>query len=131
LDASLNIIKVIKSRRMRWAGMQHAWKRWEMYIILWVVNLKGRDHSEDLSVVRKIIRIYLRETGEWLAQWYRAGLRAEWSEVQVPAGAGNYSPHHRVQTGSGGHPISYLIGARGPFSGAKAAGSWSWPLTSI
>jgi hypothetical protein len=27
LDASLNIIKVIKSRRMRWAGMQHAWKR--------------------------------------------------------------------------------------------------------
>jgi hypothetical protein len=35
-----------------------------------------------------------------------------------------------VQTGSGVHPTSYPVGTRDPFPGGKAAGSWSWPLTS-
>jgi hypothetical protein len=38
------------------------------------------------------------------AQWYSAGLRAGWS-----AGDGNFSLHHRVQTGSGAHPASYSV----------------------
>jgi hypothetical protein len=46
-------------------------------------------------------------------------------------GAGNFPVHHRVQTGSGAHPASYLVGTRGSFPGDKAAGAWSWPLTSI
>jgi hypothetical protein len=50
--------------------------------------------------------------------------------VQFPAGAGNFF-HHRVQTGSGAHSASYPMGTRGSFPGGKAAGSWSWPLTSI
>jgi hypothetical protein len=29
------------------------------------------------------------------------------------------------------HPASYPMGTRGSFPGGKAAGSWSWPLTSI
>jgi hypothetical protein len=61
--------------------------------------------------------------GVGIAQWYRTRLRAGWSGVRVPAGAGNFSLHHRVQTGSGTHPDS--------FPGGKAAGSWSWLLTSI
>jgi hypothetical protein len=36
-----------------------------------------------------------------------------------------------VQTGSGAHPASYPMGNRGSFPGGKAAGAWSWPLTSI
>jgi hypothetical protein len=32
------------------------------------------------------------------AQWYGAGLGAGWWVVHVPAGAGNFSLHHRVQT---------------------------------
>jgi hypothetical protein len=36
---------------------------------------------------------------------------------------------HRVQTGSGLHPASYLMGTGGSFAGNKAAGSWSWQLT--
>jgi hypothetical protein len=36
-----------------------------------------------------------------------------------------------VQTGSGAHPISYPMGTGGSFPGGKAAGAWSWPLTSI
>jgi hypothetical protein len=66
-----------------------------------------------------------------IAQWYGAGLRARWSGVRVPAGAGNFSLHHHVQTGSEAHPASYPMGTRGSFSGGKAAGSWRFPLTSI
>jgi hypothetical protein len=43
--------------------------------------------------------------------------------VRVPAGAGNFSLHHRIQTGSGAHPDSYPMGTRGSFPGGKAAGA--------
>jgi hypothetical protein len=69
-----------------------------------------------------------RRRGARIAQWYRMDDRG----FRVPAGAGNFSLHHRyVQTGSGGHPASYPTGTRGSFPGAKAARAWSWPLTSI
>jgi hypothetical protein len=42
--------------------------------------------------------------------------------IGFPAGAENFSLHHRVQTGSGAHPASYKIGTRGSFPGCKAAG---------
>jgi hypothetical protein len=41
------------------------------------------------------------------------------------------SLHHRVQNGSGAHPASYPMGIRNSSPGGKAAGAWSWPLTSI
>jgi len=54
------------------------------------------------------------------------------SGVRVPAGVGNFSLHYRcVHTGSGPHPSSYPMGTSDPFPGGKAAGAWSWPLTSI
>jgi hypothetical protein len=43
------------------------------------------------------------------------------SRVRFPAGAGNFSPHHRIQNGSGAHPASYPMGTRGSFPGGKAA----------
>jgi hypothetical protein len=45
------------------------------------------------------------------------------SRVRFPAGAGNFSLHHRVQNGSGAHPASYLMGTGGSFHGSKAAGA--------
>jgi hypothetical protein len=45
------------------------------------------------------------------------------SRVRLPAGAGNFSLHHRVQNGSGAHPASYPMGPRGSFPGGKAAGA--------
>jgi hypothetical protein len=51
------------------------------------------------------------------------GLRDGLSVVRVPAGAGNLSLHHRVQTGSGAHPASYPMGTRGSFPRGKAAGA--------
>jgi hypothetical protein len=41
--------------------------------------------------------------------------------VRFPAGAGNFSLHHRVQNGSGAHPASYSMGTRATFSRGKAA----------
>jgi hypothetical protein len=49
--------------------------------------------------------------------------------VRVPVGS-EFSLLHIAQTSSGAHPASYPMGTWGSFSGGKAAGVWSWPLTS-
>jgi hypothetical protein len=51
------------------------------------------------------------------------GLDDRGSGVRFPAGAGNFSLHHRIQNGSGAHPASYPMGARGSFPGGKVAGA--------
>jgi hypothetical protein len=43
----------------------------------------------------------------------------------------DFSLRNRVQNGSGDHPASYPMSTRGFLPGDKAAGAWSWPLTSI
>jgi hypothetical protein len=40
----------------------------------------------------------------------------------VPAGAGNLSLHHRVQTGSEAQSVSYPMGIRGTFPRVKPQG---------
>jgi hypothetical protein len=40
---------------------------------------------------------------------------------RFPAGTGNFSLHHRVQTGSGAHLASYPMGTGGSFPGGKTA----------
>ena len=42
LYSSPNIVRVIKSRRMRWAGMQHVWGKGDVYIGFWWGNLGER-----------------------------------------------------------------------------------------
>jgi hypothetical protein len=51
------------------------------------------------------------------------GLDDRGSRVRIPAGAGNFSLHHRVQNGSGTHPASYPVGARGSLPAGKVAGA--------
>jgi hypothetical protein len=51
------------------------------------------------------------------------GLDDRGSRVRFPAGAGNFSLHHRVQNGSGAYPASYPMGTRGSFPVGKAAGA--------
>jgi hypothetical protein len=50
------------------------------------------------------------------------GLDDRGYRVWFPAGAGNFSLHHRVQNGTGTHPVSYQMGTRGSFPGGKAEG---------
>jgi hypothetical protein len=51
----------------------------------------------------------------------RYGLDDYGSRVRFSVGAGNFSLHHRIQTGSGAHPASYRMGTRGYFLGGKTA----------
>jgi hypothetical protein len=49
------------------------------------------------------------------------GLDDRGSRVRFPAGARNFSPHYRIQNGSGAHPASYPMATGGSFPGGKAA----------
>jgi hypothetical protein len=49
------------------------------------------------------------------------GLADQMIGVRFSAGAGDFSLHHRVQTGSGPHPASYPTGTRGSLPGSKTA----------
>jgi hypothetical protein len=60
--------------------------------------------------------------GAGIRQWHSAGLRTGRSGVRVPAGAGNVSLHHRVQTGSGTHPVSYPMDTKGSSLGVRRLG---------
>jgi hypothetical protein len=50
------------------------------------------------------------------------GLDDRGSKVPFPAGAGNFSLHHRVQNGCGAHSVSYPMGTRCSFLGVKRPG---------
>jgi hypothetical protein len=52
----VNIIWVIKSRRMRWTGhVTRIGRREEVLTGFWWGNLRERDHLEDLGVVGRMI----------------------------------------------------------------------------
>jgi hypothetical protein len=55
-----------------------------------------------------------------IALGYRLDDRS--SRVRFPAGAGNFSLHHRVQNGSGALPASYPMGTGDSFLGVKRPG---------
>jgi hypothetical protein len=50
-----NIIRVIKSRRMRWAGRREHMGRREICTGFWQGNMKEGDHLEDLGIDGRII----------------------------------------------------------------------------
>jgi hypothetical protein len=55
LYSSLNIVRVIKSRRMRGLDMWHAWERGEVSMGFWLGGPKVRGNCEDLGVGGRII----------------------------------------------------------------------------
>jgi hypothetical protein len=65
--SSLNTIKVIKSRTVRWVGhVVHTW-RWEIRKKFWLERLKVRDHSEDLDVdINSFVRTSCCCRGWWV-----------------------------------------------------------------
>jgi hypothetical protein len=54
LYSSPNMFKVIKSRRMRWAGHVARMGREEVFTEFWLGGPKARDHGEDLGVGGRI-----------------------------------------------------------------------------
>jgi hypothetical protein len=69
LYSSPNILRVIKSRRMRWAGHVARMGREEVFTVFWLGGPKARDHWEDLGLGG---RITLRWT---------LGSRYRWGEL--------------------------------------------------
>jgi hypothetical protein len=65
------------------------------------------------------------------AQWYSAGLRPWWPGVRVPAREGNFFSSPLSPYRLWGLPSLLANGYQGLFLWIKAAGAWSWPLTSI
>jgi hypothetical protein len=55
LYSSPNIVRVIKSRRMRWTGHVARMGRGDVFIGFWLGGPKARDHWEDLGVGGRII----------------------------------------------------------------------------
>jgi hypothetical protein len=53
--SSPNIIRVIKSRKMRWAGQVALWGRGEVHTGFWWGDLREGDHMGDLGVGGRII----------------------------------------------------------------------------
>jgi hypothetical protein len=65
LYSSSNIVQVIKSRRMKWAGHVALWGRGEAYTRFWWGNLRVRDHLEDPAVDGRLILRRISGSGMW------------------------------------------------------------------
>jgi hypothetical protein len=76
LYASPNAIRVIKSRRMRWAGHVARMGKLEMRTVFWLEDLKRRDHLKNVGIYGKIILEWILGKGADGAQWFSAGLLA-------------------------------------------------------
>ena len=76
-----NIIRLIKSRRIKWAGHVASMGRVEVYTGYWWGNLRERDHLEDLDIDCRIILRWIFRTwdvGVWTGSiWLRTGTGGE------------------------------------------------------
>jgi hypothetical protein len=54
LHSSPNIVRVTISRRIRWAGHVACMGRGEVFTGFWLGGPNGRDHWEDVGIVRGI-----------------------------------------------------------------------------
>ena len=77
LYSSPNIVREMKSKRMRWVVMQHVWGRGEVYTGCWWRNRRERDHLGDTGLDGRImLRWIFRnwDMGAWTEQiWLRLG----------------------------------------------------------
>jgi hypothetical protein len=88
-----------------------------------------RTEKENVVVYYKLLSLRSQEA-RWLSG-VALGYGLDDRGFETGKGARNFCLLHRVQTGSGAHPTSYPMSNRVSFPGGKAAGAWSWLLTSI
>ena len=79
LYSSPSIMRVIKPRRMTWAG--HVWRKGEVCTRFWWGNLKERDHWGDQDVDGRIIlRLIFRK--------WEGVVGTRWSWLRIGTGGG-------------------------------------------
>jgi hypothetical protein len=97
------------------------WRR--TVVALLIKRLPGKEKQraryQEFSLCEDNQPIKSRDSSVGIVLGY--GLDDRGSRVRFPAGAGNFSLHHRVQNDSGAHPASYAMGTRNSFPGSKAA----------
>jgi len=80
---SPNIVRVIKSRRMRWAGHVARMGRGEAYTGFWWGDRRERDHWRDSGVDERIILRWIfrkQDVGVWTgSSWLR--VRDRWRAI--------------------------------------------------
>jgi hypothetical protein len=84
-------------------------------------ELQIENSTVGLGIVAYIPSFMSRHSSVGIALAY--GLDDRGSRIRFPAGAANFSLHHRVQDGCGAHPVSYPMDTRGSFPRVKAAGA--------
>jgi hypothetical protein len=98
--------------------MDKATKDWEEFVAFYEIRCESPGRTEENHV--KLQTENSCDSSVGIALGHRLDDRG--SRVPFPAGAGNFSLHHRVHNGSGAHPASYPRGTGGSFPGGKAAG---------
>ena len=82
LYCSPNIVQVIKSRRMTWAGHVARMGRREVYTGFWWGNQRERDHLQDPGVDGRIIL-------KWIFRKWEEVVGAGWSWLRIGTGGGH------------------------------------------
>ena len=77
-----NIVRVVKSRRIRWAGHVALWGRVEVCTGFWWGNLRERDHWGDPDIDRRII---LR----WIFRKWEGVVGTGWNWLRIGSGGGH------------------------------------------
>jgi hypothetical protein len=73
-----------------------------------------------IDLITVLLQVKRHDSSVGIALGY--GLDDWGSRVRFPAGAGNFSLHHRVQNGAGSHTASYPMGTSSSFPGIKRPG---------
>ena len=82
LYCSPNVVRVMKSSRMRWAGYVARMGIGDAYTTFWLGNLRVRDHLGDLGIDRRII---LR----WIFRKWGVGVWTGLSWLRIGTGGGH------------------------------------------
>jgi hypothetical protein len=147
-----DVVQLVTETRKRWRSYKHKLPL-AKYFVLWL-NKRRKTNTpmdEAMHIIFILVSLWV-----WTLDWTQCSFISDkkpyiplhvsrdsavgiatsyWLDdrgvgVRVPVGSRIFTSPCRSQTGSGVHPTSYTMGTVGSFPGGKAAGAWSWQLTS-